>query len=566
MRWSQFYLFTTREVPKDAEVVSHRLMVRSGMIKKLAAGIYTMMPLGWRSLRKLEVIVRRELDRIGAMELSMPTIQPAELWQESTRWQAYGKELLRIEDRHGRQFCYAPTAEEVITDTLRKDVRSYKQLPKNLYQIQSKFRDEIRPRFGLMRGREFLMKDAYSFHADDDSLDVTYRGYRSAYSAIFEACGLDYTVVEADAGNIGGSASHEFMVLAETGESEVVSSPGGYAANTEKAIIGQLAAPETGEARPMEQVPTPDQKAVPDVAKFLGRDESHFVKTLLYTSETEEIVAVCIRGDREVNEIKLANHLDVLHPALAGDKDVERLTRAPVGFAGPVGLEGVRLLVDPTAAALVNFVCGANAADAHLVDVNWGRDVELGEEVDLLLADAGDPSPDTGEPMRKTRGIEVGHIFKLGTKYSESMHCHFLDAQGQDLPMIMGCYGLGIGRTVAAAIEQNHDDDGIIWPKPLAPFTVLLMALNTNDEAVQAAAAELYGQLQEAGLEVLFDDRPERPGVKFKDADLIGIPVRAVVGKKGLADGKIEVSLRRDREKHLIDRADVVDRIVELAS
>ncbi|MEO1368034.1 MAG: His/Gly/Thr/Pro-type tRNA ligase C-terminal domain-containing protein, partial [Acidobacteriota bacterium] len=287
---------------------------------------------------------------------------------------------------------------------------------------------------------------------------------------------------------------------------------------------------------------------------------------LLYTSETEEIVAVCIRGDRGVNEIKLANYLDVQYPALAEDADVVRLTGAPVGFAGPVGLSGVRVLVDPTAASLVNFVCGANAADAHLVDVNWGRDVEAGEEVDLLLADAGDPSPDGGEPMQKTRGIEVGHIFKLGTKYSEAMHCNFLDAEGKDLPMIMGCYGLGIGRTVAAAIEQNHDDDGIIWPKPLAPFTVLLMALNTNDDAVQAAAAELYGQLQDAGLDVLFDDRPERPGVKFKDADLVGIPVRAVVGKKGLAEGKIEVSLRSDREKHLIDRADVVARIVELAS
>ena len=566
MRWSQFYLFTTREVPKDAEVISHRLMVRSGMIKKLAAGVYTMMPFGWRSLRKLEAIVRRELDRSGAVELSMPTIQPAELWQESRRWQAYGKELLRVEDRHGREFCYAPTAEEVITDTLRKDVRSYKQLPKNLYQIQSKFRDEIRPRFGLMRGREFLMKDAYSFHATDESLDEAYRAYHDAYSRIFEACGLDYTVVEADAGNIGGTGSHEFMVLAQTGESELVSSSGGYAANTEKAVTGAISPPDTGEPRDMQKVETPDQKSVPDVAAFLGREEGHFVKTLLYTSETEEIVAVCIRGDREVNEIKLANYLDVQYPQLAADADVVRLTGAPVGFAGPVGLDGVRVIVDPTAASLVNFVCGANEADAHLVDVNWQRDVKLGEEVDVLLADAGDPAPDNGEPMQKTRGIEVGHIFKLGTKYSEAMHCNFLDAEGKDLPMIMGCYGLGIGRTVAAAIEQNHDDDGIIWPLPLAPFSVLLIALNTNDDAVQAAAAELYGELQEAGLEVLFDDRPERPGVKFKDADLIGIPVRVVVGKRGLAEGQIEVSLRRDREKHMIARADLVERVVELAS
>ncbi|MEM6792678.1 MAG: proline--tRNA ligase [Acidobacteriota bacterium] len=566
MRWSQYYLFTTREVPKDAEVVSHRLMIRAGMTKKVAAGIYTMLPFGWRSLRKLETIVRRELDRIGAMELSMPTVQPAELWRESGRWQLYGKELLRIADRHGREFCYAPTAEEVITDVLRKDVRSYRQLPFNVYQIQSKFRDEIRPRFGLMRGREFLMKDAYSFHADAESLDATYRETRDAYRRIFEACQLDYTMVEADTGNIGGSDSHEFMVLAQTGESDIVSSPGGgYAANTEKAVTGALEAPDTGAAREMREVATPDQKAVADVAAFLDRDPSHFVKTLLYTSETEEIVAVCIRGDREVNDIKLQNALDVQYPVLASDAEVERVTGAPTGFAGPVSLEGVRILVDPSAAALSNFVCGANRADAHLVDVHWERDVPRGEEIDLLLADAGDPSPDTGEPMQKTRGIEVGHIFKLGTKYSEAMSCRFLDSEGKDEPMIMGCYGLGIGRTVAAAIEQNHDEDGIIWPKPLAPFTVLLIALNANDPEVQAAGSEIYGQLQDAGLEVLFDDRDERPGVKFKDADLIGIPVRVVVGKRGLAEGTIEVSLRRDREKHGVARSELIAKVVELA-
>ncbi len=564
MRWSNYYLFTTREVPKDAEVISHRLMIRAGMIKKLAAGIYTTLPFGSRSMTKLATIVRRELDAKNALELTMPTIQPAELWQESGRWQAYGKELLRVNDRNGREFCYAPTAEEVITDMVRKDIRSYKQLPVNLYQIQTKFRDEIRPRFGLMRGREFLMKDAYSFHADAESLDVTYRDMHDAYCAIFAACGLDYKVVEADTGNIGGSDSHEFMVLAQTGESDIVSCDCGYAANTEKAVTGALPAPEV-ELGEMEEVATPDQKSIAEVSQFLGKSADQFVKTLLYTSENEEVVVVCIRGDREINEIKLANALDVQYPVLATDAQVQEITGAPVGFAGPVGLKEARLIVDPSAAALESFVCGANKDDAHLVNVQWGRDVEKGEVIDLLLADAGDPCPRCGDTMQKTRGIETGHIFKLGCKYSEAMGCNFLDAEGRDEPMIMGCYGLGIGRTVAAAIEQNHDDDGIIWPKPLAPFTVLLMALDPQNEEVSAAADQLYGELQAKGIDVLYDDRKERPGVKFKDADLIGIPVRAVIGKRGLSDGKIEISERHDREKHLVDVGEALAKLVELA-
>ncbi|MEL7061463.1 MAG: proline--tRNA ligase [Acidobacteriota bacterium] len=553
MRWSQFYLFTTREVPSDAEVVSHRLMVRSGMIKKVASGVYSMLPLGWRSVRKLEAIVRRELEEAGAIELSMPTIQPAELWLESGRWQAYGKELLRVEDRHGREFCYAPTAEEVITDMVRHDVRSYKQLPFNLFQIQTKFRDEIRPRFGLMRGREFLMKDAYSFHAEGASLDATYEAMRAAYERIFAACGLEFAVVEADTGNIGGSDSHEFMVLARTGESEIVSADDGYAANTEKAVIGALAAPAPGAPQAMETVATPDCASIPDVATFLGVEPQQLLKTLVYTSETEELVAVAIRGDRDVNEIKLQNLLDVQHLSLADADVVARETGAPIGFIGPVGLRGARLLVDHSAKDLAHFVCGANEADAHLVGVNWGRDVELGETVDVLLADEGDPSPRSGAPMRKTRGIETGHIFKLGTKYSEALGCRFLDRNGKEQPMIMGCYGLGIGRTIAAAIEQNHDDDGIVWPTPLAPFELLLVALNPQDDEVVRIANDLYARFKSAGVDVLFDDRRERPGVKFKDADLIGVPVRLVVGKKGLGDGKLELSLRADREKHLID-------------
>ena len=564
MRWTQLYLFTTREVPKDAEVVSHRLMIRAGMIKKLAAGIYTTLPFGLRSMAKLETIVRRELDKSGACELSMPTIQPAELWQESGRWQVYGKELLRVTDRHDRSFCFAPTAEEVITDLVRHDVRSYKQLPFNLYQIQTKFRDEIRPRFGLMRGREFMMKDAYSFHANSDSLHETYIAMRDAYRRIFEACKLDYTMVEADSGAIGGSSSHEFMVIADTGESEIVHSSA-YAANTEKATIGELPSPEAGPEEPYGRVATPNKKSIDEVSSFLGLQAAQLVKTLIYTSEKEELVAVMIRGDREVNEVKLANHLDVLHLQLATDEQVEKATGAPVGFAGPVNLaKGVRRLTDPTAMKLEGFACGAGEADAHFVHVRWGRDAESGEVVDLNLAQEGDPCPVSGEPLKKSRGIEVGHIFKLGTKYSEKLNCNFLDAEGNDRPMIMGCYGLGIGRTVAAAIEQNHDEAGIIWPLPLAPFSVLLIALNPQDEEVQKASEALYAELQGQGVEVLYDDRNERPGVKFNDADLIGIPIRLVVGKKGLEQGKVELSLRRDREKHLIDLAETRAKVAEL--
>ena len=571
MRWSQYYLFTTREIPKDAEVVSHQLMTRAGMIKKLAAGIYTYTPFGWRSLSKMMAIVRRELDKKGAMELNMPAVQPSELWRESGRWKEYGKELLRIRDRHDREFCFGPTHEEVITDMVRHDVRSYKQLPLNLYQIQVKFRDEIRPRFGLMRGREFLMKDAYSFHADVASLDETYRDMRDAYCRIFEACELDYTVVEADSGTIGGSASHEFMVLAQTGESAIVRcAESGYAANTEKAEAAELPAPPPGPGsepadRPME-VATPGLTSIEEVADFLDVEPRQMVKTLVYTSETEELVAVVIRGDREINEVKLANLLDVKHLVLANEEEVAGATGAPVGFAGPVGLpDGLRLIGDRNARSLTRFVCGANVADAHLINVEWGRDAEPGEWADLLLVGEGDPCPRSGAPMEVSRGIEVGHIFQLGDKYSKKMGCRFLDEQGQGNPMIMGCYGLGIGRTVAAAIEQGHDADGIVWPRPLAPFEVLLIALNPRNEEVRAASEALYAELLERGVEVLFDDRPERPGVKFKDADLIGIPLRVVVGQRGLAEGKIEFSLRTDpREKHSVALADAAAKVGEL--
>jgi prolyl-tRNA synthetase len=565
MRWSQFYLFTTREVPNDAEVISHQLMVRAGMIKKVAAGIYSYLPLGWRSLSKLMAIVRREMNAAGAVELSLPAIQPAELWQESGRWQRYGKELLRIKDRHERDFVFGPTHEEVITDLVRRDVKSYRQLPFNLYQIQTKFRDEIRPRFGLMRGREFLMKDAYSFHTGTDSLDTAYEAMRNAYCRVFEACHLDYSMVEADVGTIGGSASHEFMVVADTGESAVVRCPScGYAANVERAETKSVSEEEAGGgSQPLKEVATPNQKSIEEVSAFLGIQPRQLVKTLIYETE-KGFVAVLIRGDREVNEVKLTNHLDVEHLNLASEDKVREVTRAPVGFAGPVGLSGIRIVADETVRGMKDFACGANKEDAHYTGANWGRDADLGEFADLLLVTGGDSCPRCDGTLELFRGIEVGHIFKLGTKYSAALACNFTDEDGQERPMVMGCYGLGIGRTVAAAIEQNHDADGIIWPRPLAPFEVLLAALNPDDGEVRRVAEQIYGQLLEKGVEVLFDDRDERPGVKFKDADLAGFPVRIVVGAKSLADGKVEVSLRRDRQKQLVPVVEAVSKVMEL--
>jgi prolyl-tRNA synthetase len=561
MRWSQFYLFTTREVPSDAEVVSHQLMARSGMLRKHAAGIYTYQPLGWRSVLKLEAIVRRELDRAGAVELMMPAVQPAELWQESGRWQQYGKELLRFQDRHERDFCFGPTHEEIITDMVRRDIRSYRQLPINLYQIQTKFRDEIRPRFGLMRAREFIMKDAYSFHVDEESLDQTYRAMHDAYCRIFEACGLEYIVVEADTGAIGGSSSHEFMVLAETGEDAVVRcTASGYAANVEKATTRLTASAELPEG-PVETVSTPGLKTVRAVAEAMDVEPAQMVKTLIYDTD-RGFFALAIRGDREVNEIKLKNLLDAQHLSLASDDEVERLTGAAVGFAGPVGLpEEVELVADESVRPLRFFVCGANETDAHLRGVEWERDATPAMWGDVLLVGEGDPCPLSGEPLELFRGIEVGHIFKLGTKYSEAMGCRFTDEEGQERPMMMGCYGLGIGRTVAAAIEQGHDDAGIVWPVPLAPYQVLLLALNTDQDEVREAAEALYLELTEAGYEVLYDDRDERPGVKFNDADLIGIPVRVVVGARSLKEGNVEISRRVDREKEMVERGGVLEAV-----
>ena len=566
MRWSGYYLHTTREVPKDAEVVSHRLMIRAGMIRRAAAGIYSYLPLGWRSLAKLMAIVRRELAVAGSVELTMPAIQPAELWRESGRWARYGKELLRMNDRHGRDFCFGPTHEEVITDIVRNDVKSYRQLPVNLYQIQTKFRDEIRPRFGLMRGREFLMKDAYTFHASDESLDEAYRAMEKAYERIFEACRLDFITVEADSGAIGGSWSHEFMVTADTGESVVVRCREcGYGANQEKAEAGKLDGPQPQEPLALEVADTPGQHTVEDVVGFLQVEPARLVKTLIYETD-QGLVAAAVRGDREINEVKLGNFLDVEWLRLAGPAEVERATGAPVGFAGPVGLPSeVRLVADESVRDLTNFVCGANQADAHHVGVNWGRDAAPSAWTDLLLVGADDPCPRCSKPLALSRGIETGHIFKLGTKYSEAMKCVFSDENGQTHPMLMGCYGLGIGRTVAAAIEQNHDDKGIVWPLPLAPFEVVVIPINAaKDPAVATEAERIYNELLDKGADVLYDDRDERPGVKFKDADLVGFPVRVVVGSKSLAEDQIEISRRVDGEKELVPTSQAVDRVFDL--
>jgi len=551
MRWSAYFVYTLRDNPSDAEVVSHQLLARSGMIDKVAAGVYTYLPLGWRSIDKLMRIVREEMNAAGAVELVMPFVSPAELWQESGRWQAYGKELLRLKDRHERDFVFGPTHEEVITDAVRRRITSYRQLPVNLYQVTTKFRDEIRPRFGLMRGREFLMKDAYSFHATDASLDEAYRAMERAYRRVFDRCKLSYTAVEADTGNIGGSESHEFMVLADTGEDAVVACGCGYGANLEKASSGALAAapawPGTPPVKP-EAVDTPGASSVADVAAFLRLHPAHFIKTMVVETDSEYAVAL-VRGDDEVNEVKLKNVLGATHLQLASEAKIEQITGGGMGYSGPIGLKGVRLVADPEVMRLAVAATGANRADTHLVGVVPGRDFAPDVVADVRAVRAGDPCPRCGAPLDVKRGIEVGHIFKLGTKYSEKMACNFLDEKGESRPMIMGCYGLGIGRTVAAAVEQNHDDAGIIWPRPLAPFEVELIALNPDVPAVRDAAECLYGDLAAGGTEVFYDDRDERPGVKFNDADLIGFPVRVVVGKKGLEQGQVELSLRRDRVK-----------------
>ena len=564
MRVSKYLLSTVRETPADAETVSHQLMLRAGMIRKLATGIYTWLPLGLRTLRKVETIVREEMNRAGAQELLMPAIQPAELWQESGRWDQYGPELLRLKDRHQRDFCFGPTHEEVITDLIRREIKSYRQLPANFYQIQMKFRDEIRPRFGVMRAREFLMKDAYSFHIDEASLQETYEVMHAAYSRIFTRVGLEFRPVAADTGAIGGAYSHEFHVLADSGEDAIaICDQCRYAANVEMAQavppLGKRPAP----GQPMQTVDTPGQRTIDEVSKFLKLDPKQTVKTLLVKG-VGGAIALVLRGDHELNEIKAAKLSQVVKPLMfLTPGEVELAAGCETGSIGPVGLK-VPVIVDESAARLADFVCGANVNGKHLVNVNWGRDVAEPAVADIRNAVDGDPCPDSGKgncngTLSIRRGIEVGHIFQLGTKYSESMQATVLDEAGRAVVMPMGCYGIGVSRVVAAAIEQNHDDNGIVWPDAIAPFHIALVPIGyAKSEPVRTTVDRLYAELVEAGFDVLMDDRNERPGVIFADMDLIGIPHRLVIGDKGLAKGMAEYKGRRDKQPTEIPLADVV--------
>jgi prolyl-tRNA synthetase len=563
MRLSQSFIPTMRQDPGEAEVVSHRLMLRAGMIRKVAAGIYSYLPLGLRVLRKIETIVREEMNRAGAQELLLPILSPAELWKETDRWDFYGKELFRLQDRHERDFCLGPTHEEVVTDLFRREVRSYRQLPVNLYQIQTKFRDEIRPRFGIMRGREFIMKDAYSFDQDAEGAKRSYQGMYEAYCRIFSRMGLQFRPVEADTGLIGGISSHEFMVLAHTGEELIVFDPDTqYAANVERAEIAPPAIRDQEGQKPLEKVTTPNAKSVEDVCAFLNVPPSRLVKTLLYQTGKDAMTAVLIRGDHQANEIKIQRYLGIHELSLATPEIVARFTTAPIGFVGPVGLRNVRILADQAVAALNNFIVGGNEQDTHLIHVNINRDFSVDATGDFRQAQEGDPSPRGGSPLQTARGIEVGHVFMLGTKYSEKMGATFLDAQGQTHPAIMGCYGIGVSRTAAAAIEQNHDEKGICWPMPIAPFHAHILPV-TSSEKVRKISDQLYAELCQHGIEVLLDDREERGGVKFNDADLIGTPFQVIVGDKGLAQNTIEIKNRKSGEKFHIPHEQVCRWIID---
>ncbi len=551
MRWSCALIPTLKEDPADAEVVSHRLMVRAGLLRPVARGVYTYLPLLLRSIHKVSQIIREELDRMGAVELLPPILHPAELWKETGRWDLYGPLLMRVTDRHERDYALGPTHEEVVTDLIRREVRSYRQLPLSVYQIQTKFRDEIRPRFGVMRAREFLMKDAYSFDPDEASMAITYQKFHHAYCAIFDRCGLAYRAVEAEAGEIGGTVNHEFMVLAGTGESAVLSCVAcGYGAASERAESAprEHQLPDGHRPKPLEVVDTPGQTTVDDVSRLLGKPAEAFVKTLLFEAD-DSTVAVLVRGDREINEAKLGRLLAVEGVEMAAPDRVVEVTGAEVGFAGPHTLpDTVRIIADYSLAGHGDLVAGANETDRHVTGLEIGRDVEPHEWADVSVAIDGDPCPQCNQPLKETRGIEVGHIFQLGTKYSVAMGATFLDESGSPMPFEMGCYGLGVTRVIAAAIEQNHDDRGIIWPVAIAPYEVEVIPLNMDSEVVVKTAEQIYEACQAAHLETLLDDRPDRAGSKFADADLIGVPWRVVVGDRGVEEGVVEVASRREGE------------------
>jgi len=564
MRYTQMLIPTLREDPAEAEVISHRLMLRAGMIRKLAAGIYSTLPLGERVMQKTRGIIQEEMNRAGAQELTLPFVQPAELWQESGRWNVYGKELLRFKDRGNREFCLGPTHEEVITDLVKGVVTSYRQLPVTLYQIHLKFRDEVRPRFGVMRAREFLMKDAYSFDADEQGAEQSYQKMHDAYSRIFSRLGLQFRAVEADSGPIGGSFSHEFMVLADTGEDLIVSCTScGYGANTEKAEIRK---PEDSgapaeQAGALQKVATPRMRTVEEVCGFLGVSPQRLIKTLIFTGP-EGPFAALVRGDHEINEVKLRNALGYDHIELADEAVIEELTRAPRGFAGPIGLKAA-MIADYSLMGGANFVTGGNEQDLHLMNVNPGRDFTITRYADLRMAQSGDACPRCEGALQIGRGIEVGHIFKLGVKYSKTMSATFLDQQGREQFFVMGCYGIGVGRTVAAAIEQSHDENGIIFPPAIAPFSVVVVPVNVRDSAQMSMAAQIYDGLAGLGIEVLLDDRDERPGIKFKDTDLIGIPLRVTVGTKAIKERVVDIKWRKGGDVQLVAIEDAVNIVAE---
>jgi prolyl-tRNA synthetase len=564
MRVSWMYAPTLRELPAEAEIASHRLMLRAGLMRKLVSGVYSYLPLGYRVIRRVEQIVREEMDRQGGLEILMSALQPAELWKASKRWDEYGPEMFKLEDRNGREFCLGPTHEEIFTALIRDEVRSYRQLPLLLYQIQTKYRDEIRPRFGLMRAREFIMNDLYSFDRDEAGLDVSYRKMYEAYSRVFFRCGISYMVVEADVGAMGGTDSHEFVIVTESGEADLVfCTKCRYAANVERAECLPPKRVADSELLPLEQVETPEMRTIEEVSGFLGVPPSQLVKTLIYIADGAP-VAVLVRGDRDLNEAKLRRALDATDVALADEETITRVTGAPVGFAGPIGLAVDTLIADLEIEAMTNFVVGGNARDLHVGNVNVGRDFTVTRYADLRNAVGGDPCRRCGAPLNAAKGTELGHIFKLGTKYSKALGARYIDENGQEYPIVMGSYGIGVTRTVAAIIESNHDDDGIIWPMSVAPYHAIVIPINVTEEPQRTKAEEIYSELGRRGVEVVLDDRNERPGVKFKDADLIGYPIRIVVGPRRLETGQVEVKLRKSKEARMVDIAAVPDLVTSM--